>query len=614
MHMERRWPRIARALGFLDRNFAFRSRRNVVAAAIGVSALCGLISVLRGQDANWDLRNYHLYNAYALLHDRLGIDLAPAQMQSYFNPVMDLLYYGMSLHLPPLLAGFAMGAWHGLVFLPLAGIAWEVTAGRAARMWLAPVLGLCGLAGGAFLSELGNTMGDNTSAPAVLAALWLLLTVQRLQGDSGRQVAWRWLLAGALLGLAVALKLTNAMYAVALGVAALAGGGTWRQRLVGAALLTLAAALVFVLVAGPWLWKVWQAFGNPLFPQFNAWFQAPLAQPISVGDTRWLPKGWGEILIWPLLFTFNPWRVSEIALFQAVWAVLYVLALAWGAKVLLRRRGDSHGGLPMEGRAAARAVLVFFGVAFAVWLAMFSIHRYLVVLELLAPLMLWLLLHRVLSNVAADRTAAVAIAACAVIAVGGWNDWGHEGWARRGFRVQAPSVEKPVQGVALLVGGEPQAWRVPFLPGAMAYASVASNFPESPAYVEQLNRLIATRGGATYALFPAGVDKKANRLARLNAWAGRLRLSQGPDCPLLRRLAGRKLKAVVEVDGGRCVLVARPGDTFDLSQYNRDLATQADEKLRRYGLALEAESCTVHSSFIGDADYPYQWCRVKFGR
>ncbi len=31
----------------------------------------GTVSVLLGQDANWDLKNYHLYNPFAFLNDRL---------------------------------------------------------------------------------------------------------------------------------------------------------------------------------------------------------------------------------------------------------------------------------------------------------------------------------------------------------------------------------------------------------------------------------------------------------------------------------------------------------------------------------------------------------------
>src|SRR5262245_58134644 len=55
--------------------------------------IAATISVLLGQDANWDLRNYHLYNPYAFLTGRFWTDLMPAGLQSNFNPLLDLPYY-----------------------------------------------------------------------------------------------------------------------------------------------------------------------------------------------------------------------------------------------------------------------------------------------------------------------------------------------------------------------------------------------------------------------------------------------------------------------------------------------------------------------------------------
>ena len=64
----------------------------LICLAIGATA-----SVLMGQDANWDLRNYHLYNPFALLHGRLWRDLMPAGPQSYFNPLLDVPYYVLAV-------------------------------------------------------------------------------------------------------------------------------------------------------------------------------------------------------------------------------------------------------------------------------------------------------------------------------------------------------------------------------------------------------------------------------------------------------------------------------------------------------------------------------------
>ena len=48
-----------------------------------------------GPDANWDLRNYHLYDSFALLHGKPGYDIAPAQIQTYLAPQLDMIGYAL---------------------------------------------------------------------------------------------------------------------------------------------------------------------------------------------------------------------------------------------------------------------------------------------------------------------------------------------------------------------------------------------------------------------------------------------------------------------------------------------------------------------------------------
>ena len=49
--------------------------------------------LLRGVDTNWDLRNYHLYDPHAWWTGRMAIDIAPAQLQTWHNPLLDLPLY-----------------------------------------------------------------------------------------------------------------------------------------------------------------------------------------------------------------------------------------------------------------------------------------------------------------------------------------------------------------------------------------------------------------------------------------------------------------------------------------------------------------------------------------
>src|ERR1700679_1718692 len=76
----------------------------------------GMLALLLGQDANWDLRNYHWYNAYALLNGRYGFDLLPSQTPYFYNPILDVPFYLLATHVPAMVAGFVLGCVQGLNF------------------------------------------------------------------------------------------------------------------------------------------------------------------------------------------------------------------------------------------------------------------------------------------------------------------------------------------------------------------------------------------------------------------------------------------------------------------------------------------------------------------
>jgi hypothetical protein len=256
-----------------------------------------------------------------------------------------------------------------------------------------------------------------------------------------------------------------------------------------------------------------------------------------------------------LLIVANPKRISELGVYQLAWSALYLLAALAIVQAVLRRAGRGWVGLSAPHRPAARMLAVFVVVSFAAWMVAFSIHRYLIALELLAPLALWLLARHALPAASAEKWAAGLIAVCAVIGCKVAPDWSHEGWTRRGFTVEAPPMEQPSTATVLLMLDEPQAWRIPFLPEPAAYIGIANNFPASPGYEERTLQIAAKRGGKVYALFP-GAQKQA-------------------------------------------------------SDENRVLIENAQTQLRTHGWQLQAESCAVHASYIGTGNYPFYWCEVR---
>ena len=622
----------ARLAAWLERRSAFLTRPGAPRAAmLLVPLLLGLLSLALGQDDNWDLKNYHLYNAYALLNGRLGFDLAPGQWQSYFNPTLDLLYYGLMTALPAPLAGFVMGMLHGLNFLLVLAIARLLLPAPAAadiadRQRLPLLLAMAGVLGAGFLSELGNAMGDNMSALLILSSLYLVLAHWPRWAPAafnGRALALL-LAAGLVMGLGTGLKLTNAVYALALCLALLVLDGGFWQRIRLAFVFGVGVLAGLAASAGHWFWTLWQVFGNPLFPQFNSLFRSPMAAQSGVLDLGHLPHGLGEALLWPFVFTRDFHRVSELVLKQTIWPVVYVLFLAFGARLLLqwlrRRAAAMPAGVPSVATAPrVRFVMLFFALGYLGWLKLFGIYRYLVPLELITPLMVWLLLHGLLRAPAA-RVAGRWVLLLTTIAVFPFVTWGHTGWARVGFTVSDPGIADP--GASMIYTAHahpPMGWMVKFLPHQLPVVSLGDGFPESPAYVAKVRAIAASRPGPHYVMLAANSNHEEVTLAKKNAVVQALGLTDSEQS--CARLAGwmKKVRFHADVqmlDGAagqgaqRCRLALQPQYRLDLPAMDRAIVATASDSLGRYGVVVQPDSCRRHAAAIGAESYDYQLCRV----
>ena len=568
----------------------------------------GLFALLLGQDTNWDLLNYHFYNPYALLNDRVGIDLAAAQFQSYFNPLLDLPYYAMVSHWPAMAAGFAMGAAHGLNFVLLLCIVRLVLDKRDDAT--AIMLSLAGCLGPAFLSQLGNTMGDNSTAPFVLAALALVIWQQR-QITDGRWLGRISAVAGGLLmGAGVGLKLTNAVYAVALCLTLLTLPVLWWRRVWMAFLFGLGVLGGIAVTSGYWFVTLWKVFGNPLFPQFNAWFGAPLAASITIVDMRWLPKSAWEALLFPFVFIADPRRVSELPVWPFIWPVVWVLMIWWAGLVVLRKSSS-------ELSASARLVVLFVGLAFAIWMGVFSIYRYAVPMEMLAPLVVWLLAHQLLAGDNARRFAALTLALVAVTSVVTVPFWSHSAWDSQAFRVEVPPL--PASGTIVLINSEePNSWMVPFFPPKMAVVGIATNFPEGPAFRARVHEIIRQSGGKVWGVMPALSNERAarvaTRVARLNDMLAPMALSgSGWPCRGLSAImerVSRSMRVTKNAYEGRCRLESLTKVILDSPEANSVIAQHSAKIMTRYGLLLDIGSCLTYEAWVGAKPLPYQLCEV----
>ena len=142
--------------------------------------LAGIASIALRQDSNWDLQNYHLYNAWAFVHRRFGVDWAPAQLQSFYSPFLDLPFYAMlAADVPPRLIAFALALPTGIAWFFFARIVATLFDASLADVRVPAILAAIaiGVTAPMSVSLIGLTMNDWYVAAFVMAAVWLVVRV-----------------------------------------------------------------------------------------------------------------------------------------------------------------------------------------------------------------------------------------------------------------------------------------------------------------------------------------------------------------------------------------------------------------------------------------------------
>jgi Protein of unknown function (DUF2029). len=494
-----------------------------------IAAFCtliafGILSILLRQDANYDLKNYHYYNAYAWLTDRYHQDVLPAQFdQTYFNPLLDVPIYFLQRHVPPRLAGFILGFVQGLNVLLVYQLARRILpAGPSTLHRALPVLATAvGATTPVFLSELGTDFGDNLTSLPILGGL--LLVIIDLQ--AGR-VGWRSLIGGLCFGLAVGVKLTNAPYGVAL-IAAVAVATPLRRTVMAVLATGAAAAAGFAATAGYWLLFLYRAFGNPLFPYYNGVFHSPYAQPFDQRDMRWIAHGLADVVRYPFAWFVGLQPPSmELRFRDPRWLLIIALFVAvaatrlWGWVRSRRSRGEATtvaAAAAPEWQRSATLFVVFAVVAYSVWLYQFSYSRYLVPIDLTTGILLWLLVLLLPLRRRQVTVLGLVLSLVAFSSLIKYPNWGRAPWSDSWFDVRLDRLPNPDRAQVLMVSKEPLAYVIPAFPPQVRFLRVDGWgwSKNTGKFEERVAAAVAAHDGSFYALAvsPAEVAAAAPVLA-----------------------------------------------------------------------------------------------------
>ena len=471
----------------------------------------GVLALLLGQDANWDLRNYHLYNPFAFLHHRLDFDMVPAQVANFYNPLLHVPFYWAVMALPPMVTGFLVGAVQGLNFPILVGIGRSVMGGKRERpQYHYYLAALIGLLGAGTLAELGTTFGDNLISLPLLGGLWLLLAnFQDLRQKTTVRILLIVAGAGILTGMAAGLKQPSATFAVGWCAAVLLLPVAFGRRIVLAFCFGIGVLAGIAITGGFWMYELWIHYGNPLFPYFNDFFRSPMGAADNYRDIHFLPPSLWESIFLPFLMVLNPFRVGEIE-FRDLRFVLLILALITTAFMAVRRTAANLQ--PSLTHHKGFFLLTAIVISYMVWLKLFAIYRYLLPLEMLAPLAIWLLIDRLPFRLPARQ---MAILACLIL----WlvtlkpGNWGRVPWSSDYFGVTPPLLADPAKSMVIMTGVEPYSYVIPFFPAPVRFVRIESYFtgPSKPpnGIDRRMQQLITDHQGPLYVLYRSNEDKQS---------------------------------------------------------------------------------------------------------
>src|SRR4051812_16271861 len=338
-----------------------------------------------GQDLNFDLITYHYYLGFSAFSDRLALDFLPAGAAGYQSPLpYVLLYFLDSKGVAPMVNAALHACLHALslvLLFPLTRIVLRGSAYEESRAaWIA--FWLLGAVAPIYWQLVGTSFADALTSVLLLGAVWL--TAEALPAAARPGSLKRLAFGACLAGIAVAARVHNAVFVLALGSALLLvrfPDARTYFRFLG--VFAGACAGAWLVCFAPWSWRLLHEFGSPIFPLFNGLFASPDYPAVNLPLVSFVPQTALDLLLFPLrMATYQDWRFGEKPYPDVRPALLVLSAAACLVAFVYRSAtGKTH---TREISQARRLVLLYFVGASVLWLVTSSNSRYGMAVLLLA--------------------------------------------------------------------------------------------------------------------------------------------------------------------------------------------------------------------------------------
>ncbi len=267
--------------------------------------ICSLYAIYLGQDINFDQKNYHYYVVWASLHGKAASYGAPAGVQSFLNPLAEIIPYELIRHFPPRLAGALTGAISGLLLVPIYLILKILTSicpsqQRRALICVTLLISACSPLA---ISEIGTTFSDDFLAIPTLFSVLFMLAASPVS----------YLIAGLLMGMSCGIKLTCMPYAVVLASTTVLRPLTARVAIRPLTAVAAGGSLGFIMTGGFWAVTLYRKFGSPMFPWWNRVFRSPDFPLIDDSDPRFHARTLLDVFRYPARWALGDAPTNELS-------------------------------------------------------------------------------------------------------------------------------------------------------------------------------------------------------------------------------------------------------------------------------------------------------------
>ena len=476
----------------------------------------GAFSMMMPRDASYDVVHYHLHNGWAALNDRSGQDLAPAEMHSFLNPVWQVFIWLLVDNLPGRLVAFLLGIMQALTLPALYALTRRLLANADIKPALVTVLAIA-LAG--FTAESQFVLMATVRNDAVFAGLFIAALVLLVPDNRKTPSLAAFALASFLVGALIGVKVTNAIYGVFFAIAALMIMPSWTARLKVSGICAAAGLTGILVFGGAWAWQLYSAYGNPIFPNVNGFFNAPLGPDTPFRDTRYLPDGLFEAIIRPFIFLFDGSLVNDYDFFDPRLQIGYFSSLAIIGLSLNNKAKSSPAYRPALAFAVATLVTII------IWSLVFSIARYIAALWMLGPLMLVIIVALTKPNWLSHKHTPLITLILAALLFAATNPtqlrrvaW--TSWTQPYYSADVPQQTDYENTIIAFSGDYPGAFLAPSLPPSAQFTHMVPPDWSAPAlenYREQIRSLIQAETKPLFVVIVDVEDHFDQTVAKLRA-------------------------------------------------------------------------------------------------